>query len=91
MTRMIAHLETLLDYFRYPPPFAVAVSPLAACGPRVGGLLWVWLGMGVYLTGLWVFARDVKRWQRRCLMGLGLEAALAILCGGASWGWLWMR
>src|SRR4051794_4633140 len=48
-----------LDYFRYPPPFAVALSPLAACGPRVGGVLWVWLGMGVYFAGLWAFARDV--------------------------------
>ena len=48
-----------LDYFRYPPPFAVAFTPFAALGPRAGGVLWSLLGIGVLLLGLWRFLRDV--------------------------------
>ena len=47
-----------LDYFRYPPPFAVAFSPFAALGPRAGGVLWSLVGIGVLLLGLWRFLRD---------------------------------
>src|SRR5436190_18443057 len=36
-----------LDYFRYPPAFAVAVSPLAALAPRAGGVLRSWLSLAV--------------------------------------------
>jgi alpha-1,2-mannosyltransferase len=48
-----------LDQFRYPPPFAVAVAPFSALGPRVGAILWVWFSMAVYGAGLWCFAQDV--------------------------------
>jgi hypothetical protein len=48
-----------LDYFRYPPVFAVFVSPFAALGLRVGGVLWTWLGLAVYAHGVWQFRRDV--------------------------------
>jgi Glycosyltransferase family 87 len=48
-----------LDYFRYPPVFAVFVSPFAALSLRMGGVLWTWLGLGVYASGLWQFRRHV--------------------------------
>ena len=39
----------------------------------------------------WALARDGKRWQRLSLLGLALEAALGIVCGGVSWAWLMWR
>jgi hypothetical protein len=48
-----------LDDFRYPPTFAVAVTPLAWLGLRGGGVLWSWLSGAVLLAGLWRFAREV--------------------------------
>jgi hypothetical protein len=51
--------DAVLDDFRYPPAFAVAVSPLAVLGPRAGGTLWVWLSMTVLFAGAWRLARDV--------------------------------
>jgi hypothetical protein len=48
-----------LDYFRYPPVFAVAITPLASCGLTVGGILWIWLGMAVYAAGLVTLLRNV--------------------------------
>ena len=49
----------LLDYFRYPPTFAVVLTPLAVLGPVVGGILWSWLSLAVYFAGLHRCARDV--------------------------------
>src|SRR5205823_5179943 len=43
--------DPVLDDFRYPPPFAVTISPLAFLGPMVGGTLWVWLSMAVLSAG----------------------------------------
>jgi len=48
-----------LDYFRYPPVFAVAITPLAALGHCLGGILWSWLGLAVYGAGVWRLLRDV--------------------------------
>jgi hypothetical protein len=48
-----------LDYFRYPPGFAVAVTPLSCFGLTAGGILWGWLNLGVYGWGLWRPRRDV--------------------------------
>ena len=53
-----------LDYFRYPPVFAVAFTPLYVLGPRVGGVLWSGLGIGVFVLGLRRFLRDVVPDQR---------------------------
>jgi len=60
----------------------------------VGKLIWPAGAafMTAHALGLpWAIGRDVKLGQRRCLLGLGIEAALGILCGAASWAWLWMR
>ena len=75
-----------LDYFRYPPVFAVAITPLASCGLTVGGILWIWLGMAVYGAGLISLLRHVlpaETWSVRSrvyylLFGL-LGAAPGIL------------
>jgi hypothetical protein len=48
-----------LDFFRYPPVFAVALTPLSALGLRLGGVLWSWLGIAVLLAGLHRYARQV--------------------------------
>ena len=48
-----------LDFFRYPPPFAVALAPFGWLGLRAGGVLWAWLNLAVYAAGLWRFARRV--------------------------------
>jgi hypothetical protein len=47
------------DHFRYPPAFAIAFTPFDQLGPRLGGVLWGWLCLGVYGLGLWRYARDV--------------------------------
>jgi Glycosyltransferase family 87 len=56
-----------LDNFRYPPVFALVVTPFSALGLSVGGILWCWVGMAVYLAGLWWFVRDVipSPWTRQ--------------------------
>jgi Glycosyltransferase family 87 len=70
-----------LDLFRYPPIFAVAVTPFGALGLRAGGILWSWVGMAVYAIGLWRFARDVlpPGWTReRAAAFLALGAVVAL-------------
>jgi hypothetical protein len=78
-----------LDLFRYPPTFAVAITPFAALGLRAGGILWTWAGMAVYGLGLWLFGRDVLpgRWPRRrriALLGLGGLVAMPGIWNGQS-------
>ena len=48
-----------LDFFRYPPVFAVAFTPFEALGTRAGGILWSLFGIGVLFVGLRRFLRDV--------------------------------
>ncbi len=70
-----------LDIFRYPPVFAVLVTPFAVLGLKAGGILWNWTGMAVLLGGLWCFVRDVApgRWTRpRQAAFLALAAAGAL-------------
>jgi hypothetical protein len=78
-----------LDLFRYPPPFAVAVSPFGALGLRLGGVVWSWSGMAAYAAGLWVFARDVlpEGWSRRraaAFLVLGTVVALPAIWNAQS-------
>jgi hypothetical protein len=77
--------DLVLDDFRYPPTFAVAVSPLGALGLRAGGVLWSWLSIALLLAGLWQFARHVlpADWSDR-----RRAAFLALACVGALRG-LW--
>src|SRR5947207_1736469 len=48
-----------IDYFRYPPSFAILVTPLVMLGSAAGGILWTWLSLAVYAAGLWSFRRHV--------------------------------
>jgi hypothetical protein len=72
-----------LDYFRYPPVCAVALTPLSALGLRAGGVLWSWLGLAVLLLGLQRYARAVMApaWTRRALALFLALAALGALRG----------
>ncbi|HEX5273604.1 MAG TPA: glycosyltransferase family 87 protein [Gemmataceae bacterium] len=78
-----------LDLFRYPPPFAVALTPFGALGPRAGGILWSWVGMAVYAAGLWRFARrvlpvDWPRGRAAAFLALGAVVALPSLWNAQS-------
>src|SRR5262249_51795109 len=74
-----------MDYFRYPPLFAILFTPLAALGPVAGGILWSWLNLGVYFLGLRRFVRDVLpgTWTPRS------EAAFLVLAGAGALAGLW--
>lgn len=48
-----------LDYFRYPPVFALAITPFFNCGLTLGGILWIWFGLSVFGLGLLAFQRHV--------------------------------
>jgi hypothetical protein len=69
-----------LDRFRYPPTFAVAMTPFAMLGLQIGGIAWSWCSLAVYGVGLWRFARDVlpQRWRgarRASFLALGAIVA----------------
>jgi hypothetical protein len=72
-----------LDVFRYPPLFALTVTPFAALGFRWGGVLWGWLNLVVLLGGLWCFVSDVApgRWTRSRIAAFMAVAALGALRG----------
>lgn len=72
-----------LDYFRYPPFFAVFISPFSALGPRFGGVLWSWTSIVVCIAGLCQFVRDVipSSWTRRRTGIFLMLAALGALRG----------
>jgi hypothetical protein len=78
-----------VDYFRYPPLAALFFSPFSATGLRVGGVLWLWLGLGVYASGIWRFRREVlpSSWTPRreaAYLALATVGALAGLWNGQS-------
>jgi hypothetical protein len=78
-----------LDTFRYSPFFALAITPFAQLGLRLGGILWNWVGLGVLLGGLWCFVRDVApgRWTRprvAAFLVLGAAGALRGLWNAQS-------
>ncbi len=73
-----------LDYFRYPPVFAVALTPLAALGLYLGGILWGWLNLAVFGAGLWRAWRDLlqtRGWGERRQILFFLLALLGALRG----------
>ncbi len=78
-----------LDRFRYPPVFALFVTPFGSLGFTAGGMLWSWLSMGVFVAGLWRYAQDVipSSWTRQRLalfLMLGAAGALRGLWNAQS-------
>jgi hypothetical protein len=75
--------DPLLDNFRYPPVFTLFVTPFSALGLSVGGILWNWVSIAVYVAGLWWFVRDVipSAWTRQCLGVFLILGALGALRG----------
>jgi hypothetical protein len=55
---LYTHYEDI-GAFRYSPTFAVAMTPFAALGPRIGGSAWAVAGIFLYLLALRAFVRDV--------------------------------
>jgi hypothetical protein len=87
--RSLYDLYPPLDHFRYPPVFAVFVTPFRALGLTAGGILWTWFNMAVYVAGLLVFVRDVipSAWTRRrtaLFLALGALGALRGLWNAQS-------
>jgi hypothetical protein len=72
-----------LDRFRYPPVFALFVTPFSALGLTTGGILWSWLSIVVFVSGLWQYLRDVvpSTWARQRMAVFLLLAAIGALRG----------
>jgi alpha-1,2-mannosyltransferase len=72
-----------LDRFRYPPVFALFVTPFSALGLTIGGILWSWLSIGVLLAGFWQYVRDVapSTWTKPRLAVFLILGALGALRG----------
>jgi hypothetical protein len=78
-----------VDFFRYPPSFAIAITPLQLLGPCLGGIVWAWLNLFVYGAGVWSFLRHVLpvRWtagRETAYLLLALFGALRGLWNGQS-------
>ena len=75
--------------FRYGPAAAMALAPFAALPTWLGGLLWIWLNLGVFFASLWALMRRILpgRWtpQRQGIyLGLVLLGAARSLWSGQS-------
>jgi hypothetical protein len=72
-----------LDRFRYPPLFALFVTPFSVLGLTTGGIMWSWLSIGVFVAGLWVYARDVipSEWTAERMAIFLILGALGALRG----------
>jgi alpha-1,2-mannosyltransferase len=64
------------DHFRYPPTTAVLMTPFAILGPRLGGIAWAWLSIGVFGIGLWRYASNLLALRAPNRMALFLTIAL---------------
>jgi hypothetical protein len=72
-----------LDRFRYPPVFALFVTPFSALGLTMGGILWSWLSIVVLTAGLWQYLRDVvpSVWTRQRMALFFILAGVGALRG----------
>jgi hypothetical protein len=78
-----------MDTFRYPPTFAVALTPFSVLGLRLGGILWTWCGLAIYGMGFWRFACDVVEdpWtpaRKSAFLVIGVLVALPGIWNGQS-------
>src|SRR5262245_13213632 len=84
-----ANYRPALDYFRYPPLLAVALTPFEALGLRAGGVLWAWTSLAAFALALVRFVRDAApgAWtarQQAAFLGLATAGALRSLWNGQS-------
>lgn len=81
--RPLYELYLPLDRFRYPPLFAVFVTPFHILGLSLGGIVWSWLSLAVLAVGLWHYVRDVipSAWTPQRSAWFFLLAALGALRG----------
>ena len=72
-----------LDRFRYPPVFALFVTPFSSLGLLTGGLLWSWLSIAVLVAGLRQYVRDIipSAWPRRRMAVFLMLGALGAMRG----------
>ena len=72
-----------LDRFRYPPVFALFVTPFSSLGLLTGGILWSWVSIAVLVAGLWQYVRDVipSVWTRQRTALFLILGALGALRG----------
>jgi hypothetical protein len=75
--------DPILDNFRYPPVFTLFVTPFSVLGLSMGGIVWSWVSMAVYIAGLWWFVRDVipSTWTRKYTAVFLMLGALGALRG----------
>ena len=85
--------------FYYPPPFVIAILPLAALDANAAS--WVWLGLSVamLLGGIWLMpVPQSVRWATLLLAGLSWPVAYALKLGQVgplllllfALGWRWL-
>ncbi|HTU93227.1 MAG TPA: glycosyltransferase 87 family protein, partial [Gemmataceae bacterium] len=81
--RPLYELYAGLDRFRYPPVFALFVTPFSALGLTTGGILWGWASIAVFVAGLWRYLRDVvpSEWTRQRMAVFLILGALGALRG----------
>jgi hypothetical protein len=68
-----------LDRFRYPPLFALFVTPFCFLGLTMGGIFWSWFSISVFVAGLRQYVSDVipSAWTRQ-------RTVLFLILGGVG-------
>jgi hypothetical protein len=72
------------DVYRYPPIFAALHSTLAKLPERPSALLWRWIGVSLFLVGLWQFSRATATGQFPLMACLTLPLVLQCFNNGQA-------
>lgn len=72
------------DVYRYPPIFAAVHSTLAKLPERPSALLWRWIGVSLFLVGLWQFTRATAPAQFPLMACLTLPLVLQCFNNGQA-------
>jgi len=85
--------------YYYPPPFVLAILPLALLTSGVAVWVWLWLSAAMLVAGIWLMpVSPTVRWATLLLAGLSWPVAYALKLGqvgpilfllfAAGWRWL---
>jgi len=85
--------------YYYPPPFVLAILPLALLTSGVAVWVWLWLSAAMLVAGIWLMpVSPTVRWGTLLLAGLSWPVAYALKLGqvgpilfllfAAGWRWL---